>query len=349
MEIVMLKKRQTEFDILRLIAILAVISMHAGGNSYLEPHFSHAIHSSFVAGIVWCVPVFFLISGRFFLDPERNVTLEKIWIKYVPRVAIAFIVWSAVYSVYYVVSGGWGGLNIAGILNQFIVGPYHFWYLYSLIGLYLLTPFLRKIAADKKLLIYFLVLFAVFDITLEYMSFLPKVGGIIETFAESFGMNMVVGYVGYFMLGYYLHSIRDEMSTRAEITIYIIGIVMLIGTIWLNSILPSELQDKYAIVQYKKPNVILYSSAIYLFFDKRVSKMNFSDQTRTVLGKLTELSFGVYILHALVNEFISYIPLPEQITYPHLVLCILTVIIYAISLGLTWCIRKIPYIGRRIT
>lgn len=70
-------KWQTEFDVLRLLAILAVIAMHAGGNKYLSGNFDPRQHSMFVAAIVWCVPVFFLISGRFFLDPQRSVTVEK--------------------------------------------------------------------------------------------------------------------------------------------------------------------------------------------------------------------------------------------------------------------------------
>lgn len=52
-------KRETELDILRLLAILAVIAMHAGGNQYLSPNFNSNHHSMFVASIVWCVPVFF--------------------------------------------------------------------------------------------------------------------------------------------------------------------------------------------------------------------------------------------------------------------------------------------------
>lgn len=51
-------KRQTEFDVLRLLAILAVIAMHAGGNAYLSSNFDPRQHSMFVAAIVWCVPVF---------------------------------------------------------------------------------------------------------------------------------------------------------------------------------------------------------------------------------------------------------------------------------------------------
>lgn len=70
-------KRQTEFDVLRLLAILAVIAMHAGGNAYLSSNFDPRQHSMFVAAIVWCVPVFFLISGRFFLALKDMLRLKR--------------------------------------------------------------------------------------------------------------------------------------------------------------------------------------------------------------------------------------------------------------------------------
>ena len=68
--------------------------------------------------------------------------------------------WSSVYTFYYVKSGAYDGLNIWGVITQWIEGPYHFWYLYAIIGLYALTPLLRKITEDEKKMLYFLVLFA---------------------------------------------------------------------------------------------------------------------------------------------------------------------------------------------
>ena len=165
-------KRQTELDILRLAAMLAVIAMHSGGGTGVQI-FGRAISNhAFVALIVWCVPVFFMISGRFFLDPQRDVTLRRVLTKYVPHIVTAFLSWSAVFTVYYIRSGGYAGLNAFGILAQFIEGPYHFWYLYTLVGLYLLTPFLRKIAEDDRLLRYFLLLFGVMNLVKQYLVYL---------------------------------------------------------------------------------------------------------------------------------------------------------------------------------
>lgn len=341
-------KRQTELDVLRLLAILAVIVMHAGGNSQISESLHPNHHSMFVAAIVWCVPVFFMISGRFFLDPGRNVTTESILKKYIPRIILAYLIWTAVYVAYYVWAGTYDGLNVYGIINQFIEGPYHFWYLFTLVGLYIVTPILRKVTTDKSMTAYFLVVFFAVNLVFEYLVYIPKVGNIISLFTNKVGIG-IIGYVGYFMLGYYLYSIKDTIRLKTEICLYIAGVCLWILTIILEGQVSPELQDADFVKQYMKPNVILYSSSIYLFFIKRISKITFSERTQRVFAKLTELSFGVYILHALVNEFISYIPLPQPIQHPYIWLLALTIVIYLISLSLTYLIRKIPVIGKKIT
>ena len=342
-------KRQTEFDILRLLAILAVILMHAGGNEQLTANLDPRRHSMFVAAIVWCVPVFFMISGRFFLDPQRNVTIESVWKKSVRRIVIVFAVWTSVYTLYYVKSGGYAGLSIWGILTQWIEGPYHFWYLYALIGLYVFTPLLRKITENEKLMMYFLILFAVGNIIGEYLVYLPKLGGIISTAYQKLWLTNIAGYIGYYVLGYCVYHNKNAMSRKTELAVYIAGILSFAATIVLEGCVSQELREADFVKQYLKPNVILFSAALYLFFVKRVSQIRFSDRTVKLFGTLTELSFGVYILHALINEFMAFIPIAQPIAHPYLILFALMAAIYLISLTLTWLIRKIPYIGKKIT
>lgn len=333
-------KRQTELDILRLLATLAVIMIHGGLGIQTDIEIVKHIYYGIHAAIVWCVPVFFMISGRFFLDPERNVPLRKILTKYIPHIITVFIFWTAVYTAYYKLSGAYDDLNIFGIMTQFIEGPYHFWYLYTLVGLYIITPFLRKIAENKQLLVYFLILFVILNVTTEYLVYLPKVGDIIQSFADKFCLSMVIGYVGYFMLGYFLWSIKDSVTKRRELILYVIGIMFFIGTILAEALVSPELREADFVKQYMKPNVVIYSTILYLFFIKRVSKINFSERAVKILAFLTEMGFGIYCVHALVNELF-------QISLPCSSLRVIC--IYLISLVLTYLIRKIPYIGKKIT
>jgi surface polysaccharide O-acyltransferase-like enzyme len=339
-------KRQTELDVLRLIATLAVIMIHAGLKISTDSTGVQRMYWGIHAAIVWCVPAFFMVSGRFFLDPARDVSIKKIFSKYIPHLVIPFLVWTAVFTAYYIVSGTYDNLNVFGIATEFIHGPYHLWFLYALAGLYLLTPLLRKISADDKLMTYFLILFGIINIVLEYLVYLPKVGGIIETFIENLGLQVLSGYAGYFMLGYYLYSKRESISGKKEIAAYIIGALMFVGTIAAECLATQEMRETDFIKQYLKPNVIIYSAAIYLFFIKRVSLLRFSEKAKRILAKLTEYGFGVYCIHAIINEFIQT---PSFESLPIITSLLRVVCLYLISLALTWLIRKIPFVGKKIT
>lgn len=330
-------KRQTELDILRLLALLAVIAIHSSG--FGDGLLACGIH----AAIVWSVPVFFMISGRFFLDPARSVTPERLMRKYLPHIILAFLVWSVVYTLWYVLSGTYDGLNIFGILTQYIEGPYHFWYLYALAGLYVLTPLLRLVAADDTLMAYFLALFALCNVAFEYLIYLPKIGPILNAFLSRLHLDMVTQYVGYYMLGWFIQRHRDRIGTRLEITIYAVGFLMFAVTIAAECLVSPELRAADFVKQYMKPNVVLYSAALYTFFVKRVAHVHISEKAQVVWGRLTELSFGVYCIHALINEFMPTLPLAA------LAPVVRVVCIYLASLGLTILIRRIPVIGKKIT
>lgn len=333
-----MKQRQTELDILRFLALFSVILIHVSGGIHLQSPI-------FMPLLVWCVPEFIMISGRFFLDENKTVTPPIMLQKYLLRIVLAFAVWSGVYTVHYILSGAYDGLNINGILTQYIEGPYHFWYLYMLAGLYLLTPFLRKIAQDKQLCVYFLVLFAVFNIITEYIVYIPKIGDIIARATDRFGLGVVMGYVGYFVLGNYIQQNKEKITPKLEALIYVSGVGMLILTCVLEEIISPELRQNDFVKQYLKPNVVIYSSAIFTFFIKRISQIRFSPKFQKIFAKLTELGFGVYILHALVADFL--VDVFQMHSY--LALVLMAAVVCGISLCLTWLIRSIPLVGKRIT
>lgn len=322
-------QRQTELDILRLLATLAVIMIHSG-----------ILGSAAHVGVVWCVPAFFMISGRFFLDPQREVSIGKLWRKQLLRIAVAFVIWSAVYTVYYVATGAYQGLNLFGILTQYLVGPYHFWYLYALAGLYILTPLLRPIAADEKLCGYFLVLFGLCNIAFEYLIYLPKVGGVLENLLTRFRLDMVTQYVGYYMLGWFLWNHRDHMSKRTELAVYILGILMFLGTVVAECLVSEELREADFVKQYMKPNVVIYSAAIYLFFVKRVSQLHFSEKVQSIFAMTTEYGFGVYCAHAIVLLLCANV---------FRIGALRVIVAYVVSLGIAMILRRIPVIGKKIT
>lgn len=336
-------QRQTEFDLLRLAAMLGVIVMHIklNGSNVPTSQLGRTLYHGMWASVTWCVPVFVMISGRFFLDPSRPVTLKKIWRKNIPHLAGAFFFWSLVYQIYYYVIGECS-LNWKGILSQFLIGPYHFWFLYMIAGLYAVTPILRMIAENEKMTAYYVVLFFAGQLLKEYGPFLPLVGGTISYVAGKINLNIVLGMPGYYMLGWYLY--RAQLSARQERMLYVLGIASLCFTIFASSNLPiPEGQNEEFYQQYLKPNVILEAAALYIFFIKRLKSIKLSPVIAGKLSLLAESNFGIFLLHALVLEFLSW-SMNIDVLSPFLAVPVEVLFCYIVSAGLVILLRRIPFI-----
>lgn len=342
------KQRETELDILRILALLAVILVHVCGmSSGALSETDGKILTFCSAAVTWQIPIFVMISGRFFLDPEREVTYKKI-IKSIWRLVIAFVVWDVIYQIYYVLSGAYEGLNWKGVLSQALIGPYHFWYLHMLIWLYAIIPFLRKLTENKKLMEYFILLFLVFEFLTNYGVELPLIGSTISEVLVKTNFHAALGYSGYYILGYYLY--KYKISDRLEIPLYIVGALLILfagmATIWRAA---REGANGEWYSKYLLPNVAIEASAIYTFFVKRVSKHKLSDRAVQVITKLSEYSFGVYLIHALVIELLALTGISVTMISPLIMLPAIVAVTFVVTSVLVGFLRGIPYIGKKIT
>lgn len=345
-----MKKRETELDILRLLALLAVIWVHSCGiipNSIMLPEFASKFLTFNLSVIMWEIPAFVMISGRFFLDPERNITFQKIK-KAILRLVVAFVIWDAIYQIYYISSGTYQNLNWKGIISQALIGPYHFWYLYMMVFLYAIVPFLRKFTQEKKLMEYFIVLFVLFEFLTRYGVNLPLIGSTVNGILNSTYYHFTLGFSGYYILGYYLYKYR--LTGKQEAIIYSLGAIMAaftgLATIWMTT-KGAEGEEWFS--KFMTPNIIIEAAAIYTFFVNRVSQIRFSNKVSVIIDRLSEYSFGAYLVHALVLELLTDIGLGEISTHPLLVITITFVLTYLISTGVAALFRKIPVIGKKIT
>ena len=343
-------KRQTELDVLRLIATLAVIMTHLCGGAVKSLNvysFDWTLMNCARAAVTWEVPVFVMISGSLFLNPTRVITIKKIYQKYIKHLVICFCVWSAVFQAYYYFTGD-SSLNWKGILSQFLIGPYPYWYLFMLIGLYMLVPFIKRFVDNKQLMGYFIVLFFVAEFVSNYGVKLPFVGSTIEEIFNKASFHFTLGFTGYYILGYYIST--HKISDRAEILLYALGIICVVFSC-VGTTLQSRAEGAYNewFSKYLMPNVIIEAAAVYTLFVKRISKIEFSDKARTVWTKISDCGLGVYLIHALIIELLNLSGISVVTTSPIIMIPVLTIFVYLISLALTWLIRKIPFVGKKIT
>ncbi len=339
------QKRNLELDILRCLALLAVISMHVHVTA--RSRVDELLCSLEFAAVTWCVPVYVMISGRLFLAQEKEMPISRYFTKYIARIAVAFVFWSAVYQGMFCLLGAYEGLNWKGIFAEFVNGPYHMWFLWMICGLYLLTPVLRRIAGDPKTAWYFAALFLGYSILDSYGTQIPLAGVFVETALQNLALPVLTGMAGYYVLGHAIHDTR--FTQKQERLIYAVGIAAFVftcGAVTVQTVLTGESSEFF--VKYERPNVMLTAGALFTYFDKRVSRCTFRPVTGKLLNLAAGLSFGMYLCHGVVAQLLyglGELPwLPGCLARPAA-----AVLVFAVSALLTMVLRKIPVVGKWIT
>ena len=167
-----------------------------------------------------------------------------------------------------------------------------------MIGVYLAWPVINvyiKSATEKNIL-YFLTLWFLVNSVLGIVNIFTG----LETSVE---VNIFTGYIGYFMLGYYLINFTFSKTTLN--TIYLLGIAgfaISIITPYLCFKMGFARTDDIIATDFT-PDVVLCVTALFLWF-----KNNIKGSGQNILGKIitqiSDCAFGIYLVHILVIEYI---------------------------------------------
>ena len=148
-------KRIVKYDLLRVVSCFAIVLLHVSGSYW---HAVDVESKDFATMTVYNsltrfgVPVFFMLSGLFVLDPDKSFSVDK-WVKKTVKLAACFFIWSFFYGfqsvLFHGVLSGWSSVGPemwSSAVNRLVTGHAHMWYLLDLLGFYLILPILR----DRK-------------------------------------------------------------------------------------------------------------------------------------------------------------------------------------------------------
>lgn len=352
------KKRLVYPDILKICAIFGVILIHTTANMLGMCPVGNGKWQivNVISGLVrWSVPVFFMASGIFFLDPNKEIGTGRIFRKYIPRLVVALIFWGVAYELYYVAvdwvkTGAFPSALLWEGIKKVATGKSHFhlYFLYLIIGLYLVTPVLRVFTkhGTRRQIEYFLLLFFLFSGLFPLLIQFPPFSK-FAALVTQMRMNVVAGYVGYFVAGYYFHTY--PLKPRTTRVFYALGIlggaVTVVGTMLL-----SIHQGKLATAFYEglAPNVMLMSFALFLFVKNRRCCRELSGRAAGRIGWLAGCIFGVYLIHDFFNMMLNSLHIHLIDYAPLAVIPAYTVLVFGLSLLITAVIRKIPILNKYI-
>lgn len=293
----------------------------------------------------WCVPVFVMISGSLFLN--RDIPLQKMYSKYILRMAIAFIVWSLIYAIF--VDG-----TLFNRISAFVQAHYHMWFIPMIIGIYMCMPFIKPIVETEKRLKYYLLLSFVFAFVIpEFTTLIKDFGSetmingsnAINSVINNMNMHIVLGYIGYFVLGYFWDKI--VLNKRQRILIYILGILGFAFIIVVDLIVAIKTQT-YCGHYYENFNVNVLFEALAVFTWFKYQKYEHS-RLNIFVQKLSKYSFGAYLVHALILEQLNVRFGFNTLTFhPIVSVVFLSVIVFILSFAISAILNKIPVLKKYI-
>ena len=353
------KKRVIWIELLRVMACIGVIGIHAGSQHFRDMPLDSSVWavSNFYHGINrFAVASFIMISGCLYLDSKRTWNLRRLWKRNILPIAAAYIFWQMFYAVYRIITNGTLAKGSKAALVKFMVyiskSYFHLWYLPMLIGLLIITPMLWEIvnsARGKQWEEYMIVLFLVFQIlpyTINYFP-LPWKDHIMDIL-QTVQPEMVTGYIGYFILGHYLS--HYEVSKKLEYLVYVLGVILILAAIGLCYI---SSQNSGKPIQSFYENYTLagffWVSSFFLFFKNHVSKIKWNEKQEKRICYLGSCTFGIYLIHALIRDILHRIGIDSMmISNTAIAIPVLITMIFVLSLAAVMIIKKIPRVSKWI-
>ena len=260
-------------EVLRAMAAFAVVALHVATNNWYGfiGSTDWIVFTVYGGLMKFCVPVFFMISGALFLEKSRHVSGKRLFCHNILRLVIFLVLWSFVYQMYHLAVRGEGGdLSAPAMVLQAVKNiikgdtQVHFWFLYTMIALYLALPPVKVFTdhAEKKHLEYFLILWFVLRCVAPALSGIPVLQYAYVN-AAKLGVTMTGGYLGYFILGHYLHSYPPEGIKRKAV--YALGVVGVLTSIVITCVVC--VRENACIENwfgYFFPGIAFWSAAVFL-------------------------------------------------------------------------------------
>lgn len=207
---------------------------------------------------------------------------------------------------------------------------YHLWYLYMLVGLYLFAPYIRLLyqrCTPRQRMAALVTIFA--------LAMAQSLHRQVTDGDYGFFLTWFLPYISYFLAGRMMFEGQMRLPAPA---------LVLAGSIAVTALGASELSSPDAIHVYFYDafslTVPLMSLAVFqLVLDARRLPR---------LAMIAPLTFGIYLVHPVFLDIARqtglYAPTSGIVWQTPLA----TVMVFALSLGLAWALRRLPG-GARIT
>lgn len=327
-------KRVSQFSYIRTAACIAIVLLHCINSARV--YHADAISAGEAAAaftalsdLMWAVPCFLMVTGALLLDPERSLGPKKLFGKYIRRMVGALVVFTLIFTLIKHEPGP--GSSIAreffdGLLFNHCMA--YLWYLYLMIGLYLLMPLFRRIAAaagEER----------TGKLTLAAGAAVSLAALVLRCTDCSQAADLVswLIYPVYLFIGYTLR--RRNMDIRLAAVLLI---ACSIALPLITNKTAGSYEDPSWVFGYSMPLVVLQSAAAYSLM-LRIKK-----EATELVNSIDSCSFGIYLIHMvflrLAMKELGFNPFD----FGPFSFIGLSIIAFLLSYGATFILKKVRFI-----
>ena len=297
-----MQQKNYNIELVRALSFVMVIIIHVA--NYFCRAFENIGMGEYLFSLILntlarvSVPCFFMISGALLLG--RDETMQKS-IRRVIRFVLVLIVWTIIYYVfntYY--------MNQTVELKKILEVPAeaHLWYLYVMIPIYLVLPFLQGMCRgmDKKLERAFLIMGSVI-VVLQPILFYSRIK--LYYNIPIFGNRV---YIYYLFLGYFIEKYKDQIPKKKGLwlTVYLAGSASTVIATTIGSTIMGDHMEQ--LLTYGCPFIIISSAAFFIMIlQAGDGHIQLKESVIRAINLCCGCSFGIYLIHILfLDNFKTY-------------------------------------------
>ncbi len=331
-------------DLARVLAIVAVVLIHViapvvTGRWAVEGTAAWWTGNLVDSALRWCVPVFVMISGALLLDPRRVERPRDFYLRRLSRIGIPLVVWTLVYLGF---RQWWlkQDLSVEDAARGVLAGtPFlQLYFLYVLLGLYALAPFLKIIIRHTTRRMQ-----AGFAAVLIGLGAVDQIASVLLGAGSPTAATRFLPFAGYFVAGWVLRDMRLT-PTRVRVAagafgLSVVATASLVGVVTLPDGWGAPGRYLYG---YLSPTVVVMSLAAFVLLRVIGQALPLG---RDRLAGIASVTFGIFLVHPLVLY-----PLQDNWRLPEAPIALLItaaahlIVTVAASVAITVMLRRIPYV-----
>lgn len=296
------KDRMIWIDMIKVIAAFFVVMQHSVSLTWIDT-VTNQREVWYLLNLVFmlsrpAVPLFLMCSGATILRKERNI--KDIYMHNIWGIVRVYICWMLIYGITDMFQledmHNWR-VVINLYLKNILFGKYHTWFIFTLIGLYIITPFLSRIVREKSYIIYFLLLSLIFTIFIPYISRIESFNR-MNAVLQSINMHFVVGYTLYYVAGYFISNIEMTKKRGRLCIAFLMAVIVMAFFLSGKKSLAcgTECQSVYgefSILGFLM-TILIFASSKYLFEKIKDNRSVY------FIERATSLGIGIYLFHPMI-------------------------------------------------